>query len=31
MMKIMRYKYPQYWKDHQAQVAKNDHNLGENQ
>ena len=27
----MRYKYPKYWKDHLAQVAKNDHNQEENQ
>ena len=30
-LKIMRYKYPKYWKDHLAQVAKNDHNLEGNQ
>ena len=30
-LKIMRYKYPKYWKDHLAQVAKNDHNLERNQ
>ena len=27
----MRYKYPKYWKDHLAQVAKNDHNPEGNQ